>query len=453
MENQTDYSAISNMFSKYYDDKAKDKGTSSKSSEDRLKDYFSPSDGEEVFRTLPRSGNQQLWDEAFFHEILVNDPTNKYARDGKMKKKFYCLSKNNPKVPKIGEDGNPIKTSEGKPVLIKQRCPLCEKQEAILAKQDPSIKGVRKENITAEQKPIFDKNVQLLKDSNKYQARKFFILKGIDKGKPKDGVKFWRIKEHFKNQGVMDKIIPVYQNFLSEYKKNPADAYEGCDLKLTMGTDTYMGTTYPVVSSVLGTPPKRLHEDDAVINKWLSDSKTWRDVYKEPSMAKLSPFEYLERVARGTDPYWDESDQNNKKYVFPDPADAELQEIANDKSTSLQADDSDEEMASDLTYNSKSINENLSNEDVGTYNGGGSSIADEFKDSGANTTTSETVGSSQPSEETPNPEPPKQEPQQTNTQQQPVETQSQQNTTETVEDNDSNQSPDGDSSEWDDLPF
>lgn len=451
MENQTDYSTLSNMFSKYYNDKEKDKGSSSNSSEDRLSDYFNPRTGVEVFRTLPRNGNQQLWDEAFFHEIEVNDPTNKRARNGKIKRKFYCLSKNNPKVPKLDEKGDKILTSEGKPVLIKQRCPLCEKQEAILAKQDPSVKGIKKENITTEQKPIFDQNVKLLKESNTYQARKFFILKGIDKGQPKDGIKFWRIKEHYKNQGVMDKIIPVYQNFLSEFKKNPADAYEGCDLKLTMGEDSYMGNTYPVVSSVIGSSPKRLHEDDAVINQWLNDTKTWRDVYKEPSMAKLNPFEYLERVAKGTDPYWDESDVNNKKYIFPDPADAELQQRANDKSKSLKSDDDDEEMASDLAYNSKSINQNLSNEDVGSYNGGGSSIADDFKsDSGA---TSETANNPQGSEITPpNSNPPKQDSQESNVGQQPVESQPQQNTAEQSQDNESNQ-PSDDNGEFDDLPF
>jgi hypothetical protein len=97
-------------------------------------------------------------------------------------------------------------------------------------------------------------------------------------------------------------------------------------------------------------------------------------VFKEASMTKvLTSPEYLDRVAKGTDPFWDDRDQDNKRYVFPDAVDADLMAQANEKSESLDADSKESyEMASDVGVTNVVADSyavditNVTAEDVGT---------------------------------------------------------------------------------------
>jgi hypothetical protein len=81
----------------------------------------------------------------------------------------------------------------------------------------------------------------------------------------------------------------------------------------------------------------------------------------------VTPYEYLEMLANGTSPYWDDTDATNKRWVFPGRPD--LEELANNRSRNLDADENDEfEQASDLDveYDSVTIS-NITESNVAKY--------------------------------------------------------------------------------------
>ena len=363
-----DYSGVMTMFDDY--DKKSDDKPKQQSKEDILAKYFTPRNSVENFRILPPLAGRKIIEEAFFHYV----PVNKAVTGGKGWRKIYCPAHNSPKVAKLDAQGNVIKTEQGQPVMVHEKCPLCEKVDSIKKSLDTSIKYIKKENMNPTQLAIREKNSGIYKEAGKWEARKYSIVRGIDKGMPKDGVKFWRFKHNFKNQGVLDKLVPALRLFHEEYQTNPTDVNQGSDLYINV-VDSKMpnGNTYKDVSSITAKKPSKLYDDDVVIRQWLGDKTIWRDVFKEASMTKvLNSAQYLDKVAVGTDPYWDDRDAENKRYVFPDPADAELMAKANEKSESLDSDSTESyEMASDVAVSAvnDSYGVNITNvtaEDVGT---------------------------------------------------------------------------------------
>jgi hypothetical protein len=371
MENQNNGGSsgldeLQSFLSDYY--KADDQSSNSGGKrENLLAKYFVPRNTTEEFRLLPLKGHQ-LVEFAFFHRVKVNDPS---KPGGKGNKKVYCPAHNDPKVPKLDSSGQPILDQAGNPVLVPARCPLCEKQKAILAKQDQSIRYKKKEDMSAAELEINEKNKAIYKASKDWEARKYYIARGIDKGSPKDGIKFWRFIDNYKKQGDYDKLIPAIKSFYDQHQANPADVEKGCDFVLNViDSSLPNGAKYKYVNSIFPKAPSRLHEDSLVVKELLNDPISWRDVFKKSTITKVISYEeYLERIARGTDPYWDATDSNNKRYVFPDPSDAELQAAANQKSESLQGEREEKiELASDIVNASYSPNiSDVTKEDIGTF--------------------------------------------------------------------------------------
>lgn len=345
-----EFSDVMKMFDDYENKSDENKPKLNK--EDILKKYFTPRNSVENFRILPPLQGRDIIETAFFHYV----PVNKATSTGKGWRKIYCPSHNSPRVAKLDSTGQPIRDEQGKPVLIAPKCPLCEKAASIKKNLDDSIKYIKKENMTPEQLVIREKNTEVFRNAGKWEAKKYYIVRGIDKGMPKDGVKYWRFKHNFKNQGIRDKLIPALKLYHVQHgAKKPYDVNEGTDLYINV-VDSKMpnGNTFKDVSSITAMNPSPLYEDPIVVKQWLDDQGTWRDVFKEATMTRvLNSEEYLERVAMGIDPYWDDRDQDNKRYVFPDPADAELMRKANEKSESLDSDISqNEELASDVNATS-----------------------------------------------------------------------------------------------------
>jgi hypothetical protein len=229
--------------------------------------------------------------------------------------------------------------------------------------------------MNAQQLEIKKENDRIYKDAMGFDAKKFYIVKGIDKNSTGDGVKFWRFKHNFKKQGIYDKLMPALQNFVEQNQVDFADPFKGTDLIISVVDNQIPGSnrTFKDVSNIMARGSSPLVEDELIRNQWLSDDKTWRDVFKPASAPELTDSEFLDRVARGTDPYWDDSDSNNKKWVFPDPRDYEKQEKMNNRNNSLGSTQPTErkvEKASDVvgkSYDGVDIN-NVSKEDVGEYN-------------------------------------------------------------------------------------
>lgn len=214
------------------------------SNEDRLKRYFTTvlpkgtTSGQKRIRILPTSDGTSPFKEAMFHEIQV----------GKTWMKLYDPA----------QDG--------------QRSPLNEVRDGLLA----TGSDVDKEY------------------ARTYRARKFYIVKVIDRENEADGPKFWRFKHNYKGDGVLDKIIPIIRS-----KGDITDVQEGRDLIISLSvTKANNGREYTTINSVIQEDKSPLHDNPEVLNEWVNHTDTWRDVYS------VKPLEYLELVAQGENPVW-----------------------------------------------------------------------------------------------------------------------------------------------------
>jgi hypothetical protein len=229
--------------------------------EERLKKYFTTylpkgtKSGQARVRILPTPDGSSPFKEVWFHEVQV---------DGKWVK-LYDPGKN---------DG--------------ERSPLTEVYEELISTGKES-----------------DKKLAM-----QYRPRKFYIVKLIDRDNEEDGVKFWRFKDNYKQEGILDKIIPIWRA-----KGDITDANEGRDLIVELSkSKTNSGIEYTVVQTIMYDDPSPLSEDTDQMKEWIEDEMTWSDVYAQ------RPVEYLEAIARGETPRWD---SDLKKFVYGDGEETE----------------------------------------------------------------------------------------------------------------------------------
>ena len=340
MENQNvmpnnDLATVNQMFADYKNNQEK---TKRKTPEEILAKYFEPRKSKEYFRILPPKDGGQAYEVAYFHVI------EHITSGGKLKRgtKIYCPAHNNPKVPKLNPDGSFALDPNGNKIMVAQHCPLCEKAEKMLKKQDNSIKGIRKEDLSPSQKEIFENNKKIFTEASNYQAKKFYILRGIDKGAEKDGVKFWRFKHNFRSQGTLDKLIPALSDFVEQNQVAFYDINNGTDLSITVGETMSPGIgTYKTITAINTRGKSPLHQDPVLVRQWLEDPITWREVYTPKKAKGIDEHRVLELIAEGNMPYWDDSDSSNKHWVFPNHPELEI--AANTRSANLDADSETEE--------------------------------------------------------------------------------------------------------------
>ena len=220
--------------------------SSKMSSEDRMKKYFAAilkdneKQGQRRLRILPTTDGSSPFKEVWFHEILV---------DGKWQK-FYDPGKND-----------------------NERSPLNEVYEELMSTGKETDKQL----------------------ATQYRSRKFYIVKVIDRDNEQDGVKFWRFKHNYKQEGILDKIIPIWKA-----KGDVTDPDKGRDLILELTkAKTPKGATYTVIQTVMYDDPSPISNDETQMSEWVADELTWEDVYSK------KPVEYLEAIARGETPRWD----------------------------------------------------------------------------------------------------------------------------------------------------
>jgi hypothetical protein len=229
-------------------------GENRMSSEERMKKYFAlildekSNSGTRRIRILPTKDGSSPFKEAWYHEIQVG---------GKWQK-FYDPGKND-----------------------NERSPLNEVYEELMSTGKESDKELAKQ----------------------YKSRKFYIVKVIDRDHEEDGVKFWRFKHNYKNDGILDKIIPIWRN-----KGDITDPEKGRDLIIELTKQkTPKGAAYTTVSTIMYEDAAPIHENKGLSKEWVEDEMTWLDVYSK------KPVEYLEAIARGEVPRWD-SDKGG--YVY-----------------------------------------------------------------------------------------------------------------------------------------
>jgi len=236
--------------------------TSKMSQEERMKKYFAAilkdneKQAQKRIRILPTPDGSSPFKEVWFHEINV---------DGKWQK-FYDPGKND-----------------------NERSPLSEVYDVLMSTGKESDKELAKQ----------------------YKPRKFYIVKVIDRDNEQDGPKFWRFKHNYKQEGIFDKIIPIYKA-----KGDVADGEKGRDLILELTkAKTPKGAFYTVIQTVMYDDPSQVHEDEDTMKEWIEDELTWEDVYSK------KPAEYLESIARGETPRWD-SDAG--KYIYSNNEESEV---------------------------------------------------------------------------------------------------------------------------------
>jgi len=271
---------------------SKQSGSSSTSKftqEERMKKYFaailkdSEKQGQRTIRILPTTDGSSPFKEVWFHEINV---------DGKWQK-FYDPGKND-----------------------NERSPLNEVYDELMSTGRES-----------------DKQLAI-----QYKARKFYIVKVIDRDHEEDGVKFWRFKHNYKQEGILDKIIPIWKA-----KGDVTDSDNGRDLILELTkAKTPKGATYTVIQTVMYDDPTPTHEDDEQASTWINNELTWEDVYSK------KPVEYLESIARGETPRWD---TDAGKYIYSNNQEEEISMGGSVKSEVKKADpQSNQEVDEDLPF-------------------------------------------------------------------------------------------------------
>jgi len=228
------------------------------SQEERMKKYFAcilldnESQGQRRVRILPTKDGSSPFKEVWYHEIQI---------DGKWTK-LYDPGKND-----------------------NERSPLNEVYEELMSTGKDSDKELAKQ----------------------YKSRKFYIVKVNDRDKEHEGVKFWRFKDNYKKEGVLDKIIPIWRA-----KGDITDANSGRDLIIQLSkSKTNAGKPYTTIQTVMHDDPSPLHTEAETMKSWLEDDLVWSDVYSK------KPVEYLEAISRGEVPKWNPETQ---KWVYGDEA-------------------------------------------------------------------------------------------------------------------------------------
>lgn len=199
--------------------------------------------GEKTFRMLPPKENQLVFVELWFHSIKV----------GGKQRKLYDPGKNEGKVSPLNEVYNGLKGAT-----------------------DPAERAL----------------------ARNYRPRLFYVIKGIEREKEHEGVKFWRFPHDDKGGGIFDQISPIFKKL-----GDITDANTGRDLSISLAkVKNPKGGEYTAISSILPNDPAPLSDNPQLMRQWLDDPLTWENVYKKYDT------EYLFIVAQGDQPMWSESE-------------------------------------------------------------------------------------------------------------------------------------------------
>ena len=252
---------INSVLAQYEKNKNAASGIGKISQEERMKKYFNTilpkgtRNGEKRVRILPTKDGSSPFIEVYFHELQV--------------------------------DGKWVKIYD--PAQVGDRSPLNEVREALLETGKESDKEIAKS----------------------YRSRKFYIVKVVDRDNEQDGVKFWRFKDSYKNEGILDKIFPIFKS-----RGDITDPKTGRDLTLSLAlTKSGNNREYTVINSILPEDPSPLHENAEITSEWVEDTLTWKDAYS------MKPVEWLEMVAKGETPKWN---NDTKKWVSSSVEDEEI---------------------------------------------------------------------------------------------------------------------------------
>lgn len=232
---------------------------------------------ETTVRILPISGETPEDGKAvkFAKHIHVH---NIKLPDGKYKS-YICLEK-----------------TEGLDEKYGNKCPFCELNREAYKKSE-EIKVVTDED------KIKKKNLQAVSIANK--ATPATIFRVIERGKENEGPKFWKFNHRLDETDPYHVLRKLFLRRKAEAEEvgqsmNILDIYNGKDLVVTFAE----GTTAPTISDKSFCTP--LSKDETEMERWVTDSKKWSDVFG------VKPYEYLKIIINGEEPWFDKS---NGKWI------------------------------------------------------------------------------------------------------------------------------------------
>lgn len=136
-----------------------------------------------------------------------------------------------------------------------------------------------------------------------YKPKSYYIIRGIERGKEHEGVKFWRFSNT--DDGIIQKLIPIITR-LNNKKSGEGAIWRpdiGRDLIITLSRDK---RGYVIATSIIADDPSVLSEDPNQTNAWIGDTLTWKDIFRK------KPLDYLNIIADGAEPIWD---QEQNKFI------------------------------------------------------------------------------------------------------------------------------------------
>lgn len=135
--------------------------------------------------------------------------------------------------------------------------------------------------------------------ANSYRSRDFYIVRGVERGKEHEGVKFWRFPKVGDGSGIMDKIQPLMKFMNNRTPGSGAffNPVSGYDIVINVVRDT--AKRYTKVSQIMFDNASPLSNDENQTTLWLNDERTWKDMFRK------KPIEFLKVVAQGSEPIWD----------------------------------------------------------------------------------------------------------------------------------------------------
>ena len=239
-----------------------------------------------------------------------------------------------------------------KNVNSEEECPICKKSKELFEKSAEA----RKNGNDALSKSLF-------KEACSLKKKRTFIARVIDRDHEDEGVKFWRFNENSKGEGIYDKLMSLYNTRKQESiedgdgEYNIFDLYKGKDIIINVVKsqipDGFGGMKDTIAYNITDSGNKKpLSEDVEKANGWLTDPKTWKDVYSNKNA------DYLELVVNGKIPVYN---KELGKYVEKTESDAQAQKVQEEAATEIlqQNYNTSSQKSNEIVNNDVSVNDDV----------------------------------------------------------------------------------------------
>lgn len=156
-------------------------------------------------------------------------------------------------------------------------CPICDlAAEAKKLKEETTNKAEKDRYFTIEKEN---------------RPREMFVVRCIERGHEDEGVKYWLFPRAYDGKGVYDQMINIFTSLRDGALRrgedyNVFDVNNGRDLNIKLTRNANGRVSPQITYDEFRTP---LSEDATQMNQWLSDTKTWSDVYtfKRPDFMQI----------------------------------------------------------------------------------------------------------------------------------------------------------------------